>query len=427
MKKDWIKNANELAIDDNRKIALDIISSGLDAIDTKFVIRNKIQLEGEILHVEDQIFDLSLFKKITVIGFGKASIAATQALEEILGSRINGGAVVGTTEDKCSYVETFVGTHPRPSIQNVRAGERITDLVKNSTADDLVIAIVSGGGSALFCSSLDECTQGAALYDAYLSSGKSIGEMNIVRKHLSYLKGGGLAKVAYPATVVGLLFSDVPGNHFEDIASGPTYKDNSTTVDAQRIVDKYNLGSYDLIETPKEDKYFENVHNFVLVSNDIAVSAMKKRCEELNFGSQVLSLELYENIEDVVLKLCNKDIAPGSAVLGAGEPKIEVTEKGGMGGRNTHMALTALHKNLVPSDSVFISFASDGKDNTPYAGAIVDKNTIRKFQELKIDSADYLKRFDSGSAFLLSKDLIDTGPTGANVSDLMLFLKLNNK
>ena len=123
--------------------------------------------------------------------------------------------------------------------------------------------------------------EGAKLYDGFLKTGRTIAEMNTVRKHLSLLKGGGLAKIAYPATVIGLIFSDVPGNNFENVASGPTYKDKTTIADAQKIITENNLGKFDLIETPKEDKYFEKVYNFVLVSNKTAVEAMAKKAKNL--------------------------------------------------------------------------------------------------------------------------------------------------
>ena len=276
----WIKNFKELAVTENRKLALTIAEAGLESINTETVIVNSVKLQDNILSVMGKSFDLSKFKKIKVIGFGKASLDSALALEKILGSKINAGAVVGLHKIDLEYIESFIGTHPKPSKINIDAGERIYEIIKDSSAEDLIIVLVSGGGSALLCYSEQERKQDVKIYDEFLQGGGTIEEMNTIRKHLSILKGGGLAKIAYPATVIGLVFSDIPGDDFSDVASGPTYKDESTISDAEKIIKKYNLDKFDLIETPKEDKYFEKVHNFVLVSNKTAIKAMDKKAQE---------------------------------------------------------------------------------------------------------------------------------------------------
>jgi len=421
MAKKWIKNFEELATNENRKLALDIIQAGFSAIDTKEVINNFIKLENDVLSIQGKNFDLSKFDKIKVVGFGKASVDAAIALEKIFGTKIHVGSVIGLAKADLKYIETFAGTHPRPSKVNVVAGERIYEIIKNSSEKDLIIVLVSGGGSALLCHSLSECDQNATLYDNFLKSGKTISEINTVRKHLSVFKGGGLAKVAYPATVVGLIFSDIPGDHFEDVASGSTYKDKSTINDAKKIIDEFNLGEFDLLETTKDDKYFEKVHNFVLVSNKIAVEAMQKKARELGLETKIASTELYDVINTALEKIFNAKDA-NTVVLAAGEPKIKVEKSGGAGGRNLHMGLQAIKMGLIDPDSVFISFASDGMDNSDLAGAVVDKDTLEKINKLGLDVDDYLQRFDSYSFFKQTNDLITTGPTNANVSDLMVLL-----
>ncbi len=426
MKKKWIKNFDELAISENRKLALEIIEAGIDAINTEKAINDSVKLGNNVLSISGESFDLSKFKKIKVVGFGKASVDAAIALEKILGSKINEGAVIGLAKANSKYIETFSGTHPKPSQANVRAGERIYEIVKDSDEGDLIIVIVSGGGSALLCHTESECEQGISLYDEFLKSGETINEINTIRKHLSSLKGGGLAKIAYPATVVGLIFSDIPGNRFYDVASGPTYKDESTVVDAQNIISKYNLGNFNLLETPKEDKYFKKVHNFVLVSNRSAVKTMERKSEEFGLSVEVVSTEIYDEI-NVALEKIFKAKKNNAVVLAAGEPKIKVGNKGGIGGRNLHMGLSAIKRKLIDEDSVFISFASDGMDNSDVAGAIVDKNTIEKMGKLGLNVVDYLDRFDSLSFFKKTGDIIITGPTGVNVSDLMILISKNAK
>ncbi|MFA5931971.1 MAG: DUF4147 domain-containing protein [Candidatus Paceibacterota bacterium] len=429
MQRSWIKNFEELATTPNRKNALEIVEAGLDAINTQKVIKNKINLEDGVLFIDGESFDLNKFKSIKVVGFGKSSCDAALALEEILGSRIKMGAVIGLSKVDAKYIETFAGTHPRPSEVNVPAGKKIYEIIKDSDAADLIIVLVSGGGSALLCYPESEYVEGAKLYDAFLKSGKTISEINTVRKHLSLLKGGGLAKLAYPATVIGLIFSDVPGDIFENVASGATYKDNTTIEDVKKIIAENNLGDFELIETPKEDKYFEKVHNFVLVSNKTAVEAMAKKAQELNFNTNIVSTNLYDEDEKAIKKIFSAK-KEGTVVLAAGEPKIVIMKKGGRGGRNLHMGLEVVKDEMINKkdreDSVFISFASDGMDNSDVAGAVVDKNTLNEIEKLGLDVDDYLDRFDSYTLFQKTKDMIITGPTGANVSDLMVLLTKKN-
>ena len=419
--KSQIKNLDELTIDDNRRLILSIAEVGLASIDTEKVILNSVRLENNILKIQDESFDLAKFKKIKVVGFGKASCDAAAAIEKVLKDKITEGAVIGLEKITCDIIETFCGTHPRPSEMNIEAGGKIYEMIKDSNEDDLIIVLVSGGGSALLCYPENESIEGAKLYDAFLKAGKTIAEINTVRKHLSSLKGGGLAKVAYPATVVGLIFSDVPGDHFENVASGPTYKDESTVEDAKKIIVENNLGEFNLIETPKEDKYFEKVYNFVLVSNETAVKAMEGKVAELGLKAKIISTELYDEVGDALTKIFSAK-EDNTVVLAAGEPRIEVKDRGGKGGRNLHMGLKSMQMKLVDHDSVFISLASDGMDNSDVAGAVVDKDTIEKAQKLGLNIDDYLERFDSYNFFQKTGDMINTGPTGANVSDLMILL-----
>jgi len=424
-----VKNFTELAVTPNRKIALEIMEAGLSAINTEKAVNSSVSLVENTLFVRGKSFNLTKFRNIKIVGFGKSSSQAASALEKILGPRIREGAVIGLSKADCKYIETFSGTHPEPSKMNIPAGKRIYEIVDNSRADDLIIVIVSGGGSSLLCSSENECIQERSLYEASLKSKETIIELNTVRKHIRSLKGGDLAKLAYPATVIGLIFSDVPGDHYEDVASGPTYKDTTTIADAEKIITENNLGKFDLIETPKEDRYFENVHNFVLVSNEIAVEAMAAKAKEFNLKVNVVSTALYNEINEALEKIFRGRTSKNSqrsdlweVVLAAGEPGVEIKDKAGKGGRNLHMGLEAIKMKLIDENSVFISFASDGMDNSDVAGAIVDKNTIEKAKKFNLDAGDYLEKFDSYDFFQKTGDMIMTGPTGSNVSDLMILL-----
>lgn len=421
MKEGLIKNLDQLKITPNRELVLEIIEAGFGSINTARVVNSSISLVGDILFVQDKEFDLTKYHKIKVVGFGKSSGEAAQALEKILESKITQGAVNSLHKIPLKYIESFAGTHPRATEANVRATKQIIKILENSNENDLIIVLITGGGSALLCGSETELEQGNRLYDSFLSSGKRGIELNIVRKHLSILKGGGLAKLAYPATVLGLVFSDVPGEHFEYVASGPTYKDITTTFDAEKIIKENSLGVFDLIETPKEDKYFEKVHNFILVSNKIALKAMAEKARNKGLETEIISTELYDKVDEALAKIFSYK-KENLLVLAGGEPRIVVKNTKGKGGRNLHMALSVINKKLIDDDSVFVSFASDGMDNTDIAGAVVDKNTIDKIEKLGLNIGDYLEKFDSYAVFEKSGDLILTGPTGANVSDLIILI-----
>lgn len=416
----WFKNYDQLATSQNRKDALAIAGAALDAIDTETVVFDNVKIEGDILHVKDRQFDLRPFKNIKVIGFGKASCRAAAALEKTIGSRIHSGIAIGLEALSCEYIRTYQGTHPEPSEHNFEVSQSILEMSRNATAEDLVIVIVSGGGSALLCWPKEECNQGQILYHRFLKTGGDIRELNTVRKHISQLKGGGLAKVLYPATVIGMIFSDVPGDDLEAIASGPTFKDTTTIADALKIIEKYNLGTFNLNETPKDDVYFEKVHNIPMVTNRIALAAMERKAEELGYRPKILTNEMYDETRQALTRTFQA-AETGSAVLVGGEISLVVTAEGGSGGRNLNLAMNAL-KLIQPGDTL-LTLASDGLDNGPAAGAIVDDEAVKTLQGLGLDLEDHIRRYDAQTLFEKIGTVMLTGPTEANVSDLMLLLR----
>lgn len=418
----WFKNYEQVATTKERRDALAVGEAGLDAIDTEAVVMESIKVEDNVLKVKDQSFDLGRFKSIKVIGFGKASCRAACALEKVIGNRIESGIAIGLEALSCEYIKTYQGTHPEPSERNLEASQSILEMSRNATADDLVIVIVSGGGSALLCWPKEECEQGKILYHRFLKSGGDIRELNTIRKHISQLKGGGLAKALYPATVIGLIFSDVPGDDLEAIASGPTFKDTTTMADALKIIEKYNLGSFNLNETPKDDIYFENVHNIAIVTNQTALEAMKKKAEELGYAAEILTNRMYDETNQALAKTFEA-AGDNSAVLVGGEISLVVTAEGGSGGRNLNLAMNAL-KMVSPGDTL-LTLASDGLDNGPAAGAIVDWTAVQKAHELNLDLDQYIQKYDAQSLFEKLGTILITGPTEANVSDLMLLIRKN--
>jgi len=417
-----IQNHDALARSPARSDALDIIEAGLDAIDTSEIIRTNINLQGEILHIGYRSYDLTHYRHIHVIGFGKASCQAASGLEKILGARIHSGIAITNVRSPltlCNRIRICESSHPLPTQLNVEHSAALVQECESITKDDLVLVLISGGGSAMLCWPASECAQGIRLYKAANKKGLTIHKLNVVRKHISLLKGGGLAKLLYPATVVGIVFSDVPGNVPHLVASGPTYPDASTIADAQAIIDEYDLGEYELTKTPKESKWFEKVDNIVLVSNETALSAMSRTAQQLGYATEIIALDMYDEPSNLVQRFHEK-ARPHSIILGGGEPRLIMVDATGKGGRNQHVALTAAA--TLSTGQLFASIASDGMDNGDYAGALVDDGTRTRAYSAGIDPDIELQKFNDYPVLEASSDLVFTGATGANVSDLIFLL-----
>jgi hydroxypyruvate reductase len=325
---------------------------------------------------------------------------------------------LGAENKTCRTIDVCEATHPLPSAKNVELSKRLVKECESVTADDLMLVIVSGGGSAMLCWPASECEQATRLYKAAVRSGLSIHELNTVRKHLSARKGGGLAKLLHPATVVGLIFSDVPGGSPEMVASGPTFPDASAVADAQTIIDRYELGDFQLTETSKDLDLFRNITNIMLVSNHTALDAMSAKASALGYAAVIAGADRYDAPEQVAAFM-QQHAAPRTAVIAGGEPILRVPPEPGEGGRNQHTALTAA--TMLRDGQVFASLASDGTDNGLHAGALVDTGTPDRADGM--DFAEYINQFDDTAILKKTGDLIETGPTGTNVSDLMLLLQ----
>lgn len=421
-----IQNFNDLASTNERKLALTIAEAGLQAINTKKVIEENIKFNNNLLQIKDQIFELSKFKKIYVVGFGKAACDAVLTLNDLLKARITSGIVIDVRGAFCENpnIKFYKGSHPKPTPDNMIATKEIINLTEQITEEDLVICIVSGGGSALLCASQEECDLSALIYDEFLKTAGNINELNTLRKHVSSLKGGNLAKKFFPATVISLIFSDIPGGQTENVASGPTFLDASTLKDVENIIANYkleNLAKVEFVETPKEQKFFEKVSNILLVSNHNAIEAMYNQAKMLNLNPQIYSETIMEKIDEVAKNL-NSNLEKGQVRLAGGEPAITAyKETFGKGGRNTQLVLESLP--YISEGQVFISIASDGIDNSDAAGAIADSKTMQRVKE-KFDVETQRQNLDSYPVFENSNDLIKTGPTGSNIADLMIALKV---
>ena len=421
-----IKNFDSLALTPAREAILSIVDAGLEAIDTKIVVNKSISIEGDLLKINNQIIPLPKIGKLFLVGIGKSSAVAAHELESMLGERLSGGIVLSVdnvfTSSKIIYMQ---GDHPFPTKRNVEATEKIITFLKERTADDVVIFIISGGGSVLLSQPHNISVEDEAqLIKELFKKGAVIQELNTVRKHLSFARGGFLAQYAHPASIISLIMSDVPSNDMEFIASGPTIKDTTTIGDAVSILEKYSTSvpSNAFIETPKDDIYFKSVSDILILSNTTALEAMKKKALELEYIPEIVTTSLSGEAKEVGARIIEKlhQSPPKTVLLYGGETTVAM-EKQGVGGRNQELALSALLKLL--EDETLLAIASDGRDNTQFAGVLCDMITVKKAQEMGLDAASFLKNYDSTAFWEKTGDFIQTGPTFSNVSDLIIALK----
>ena len=427
-----VKNYKELATTKIRKNALEIIEAGLESINTAKIIKKNVQLKKGELFIQNKKINLTNIKRIFVVGIGKCAFEAGETLEKILGDSLTGGITLDIQRRKLHKIRSFVGTHPFMSDINIDVTREIIALLGKMTKNDLVLFVISGGGSALLCqpdnfTCQDESTVIKCLFD----SGVAIKEMNTVRKHLSLARGGFLAKYAYPAKVISLIFSDVPNNEIEFVASGPTVLDTTTIRDAEKILDKYRvwkkcgIKELTLIETPKEKKYFKNVDNILIVSNSTALTAMKKSAEKLGYKAIIKTNSFFGEASKIGPNLIKELTKAGnkSALLYGGESTVTIIKKAGKGGRNQELVLSALP--YIKKGQLIVSFDTDGRDNTDFAGAFGDLHTVEKARKLKLIPSEYLAREQNNSYRFFEKvgDYLLTGNTGSNVSDIIIAMK----
>lgn len=421
-----IQNKEELSTNSLRKAGLDILEAGLLAVQTTKIIESKIKIkEGHIFCINESCLDLTMYKRVFFIGIGKCAFDGASVIESVLGDFLTQGIVIDVKGGVLKKMKSMVGTHPYPSEINIKAAEEIVKMLKDLTEQDLVLALISGGGSSLFCLPNDrDCENLINITKDLTFKGADILELNTVRKHLSQVQGGGLAKLCFPASVISLIFSDVLGNDLEFIASGPTVMDQTSISDAQKVLEKFGLAqkyeSLEFTETPKDEKYFKHVYNTLLCTNMDALMAMKEKAVSLGFDTLIMDDSLSGEAKEVGKKLAQKEHTANSCLLFGGESTVKVGANSGVGGRNQEVALAALP--LVCENSLIIAASSDGYDNTPSAGAIADREILEKSKSLELDPEDFLARNDSFNFFRSVGGAISTGRLGSNVSDLFIIL-----
>jgi len=413
-----------------------------------------VKIKGETLKIGKLTLNLSKFRSIYVVGGGKACGPMAEALVELLGDRIKEGAINvphSSTSYKTGKVKLQRASHPIPDQSGVKGATRMLDLVGKAEEKDLVFCLISGGGSSL----MPQPRSGISLEDkqkvtdALLKSGATINEFNTVRKHISGLKGGWLAKAAYPSTVVNLILSDVVGDPLDFIASGPTVPDTMTFHDAIEVLKQYGLwskvpdsvrkvltdGEKGLIpETPKPgDKVFKKVHNIVIGNNFTASHAAYNNFRKAELNSLLLTSTLEGQAREVgtmLASMAKEMLASGNplprpaGIVAGGETTVTVVGKG-KGGRNQEIALGAALKIGSLDGVVIASVSTDGVDGpTDAAGAIVDGKTLQRARDLGLKPREFLANNDSYVFFSKLRDLVFSGPTGTNVCDVTVIVAL---
>jgi glycerate 2-kinase len=428
-----------------------IFSAGLQAVDPESAVRRHVQLTGRRLQVGERTYSLDDFGRIFLTGAGKGTAPMAKALEDILGDRLTEGWIIVKYDHGLPLrkVRVFEAAHPVPDNAGLDAARFILDRLAECTEKDLVICAFSGGGSALFPSvhpplSFEGKQKTTRLL---LECGATINEINSIRKHISLGKGGRLAKIAYPATVVSLFLSDIVGDPLDMIASGPTVPDTSTFADCVGIIEKYALaerippdvfqflrdGAEGLLEeTPKAgDIVFERNRNLVVGSNRAALLAAEEQAIRLGYNTQILSSHIEGEAREVaaVMAAIGKEIlesghplpAP-ACILAGGETTVTIRGKG-KGGRNQELALAAAIALKGWPRITLLSAGTDGSDGpTDAAGAFADGNTFRDAQHAGLNPFQYLLNNDSYNFFEMLGQLLKTGPTRTNVMDVICLL-----
>lgn len=430
-----------------RADAASIFGSAVASVDAQECVKRFVKLQGRALRIGGVDYNLESFERVLVVGTGKASPRMGVALEEELGNRISDG-IINTKyahAEPLRRIRTVECGHPVPDEAGVEGTREILAALEGADDRTLVICLISGGGSAL----MPAPSEGITLQEKQdttrllLECGANIVELNAVRKHLSRVKGGGLARTAFPATVVSLMLSDVIGDPMDVIASGPTVPDTSTFKTCMEIFQKYEVSNRlpeavrarfeagaagETPETPKPgDAVLERCHNVIVGSNGLAVAAAADRARDLGYNTLVLSTRLEGEAREVahVYSAIGKEIltsgvpvAAPACVIAGGETTVTVRGSG-KGGRNQELVLAGAMHLSGWEGTVLFSGGTDGTDGpTDAAGAIADAETIKRAESAGLSAIESLKNNDSYHFFKPLGDLVMTGPTGTNVADV---------
>jgi glycerate 2-kinase len=439
-----------------KRMARAIFSEALSAIDPTKILKERILIDKNRLWIKigdnlEKVFDLNRFDKIFLVGTGKASNSMAQAIEEIFEDRLTKGVITTKYGHLLPLKKTQIieAGHPIPDQKGYEGAKIILNLLKGSGPEDLVIFLLSGGGSALlpFPAEGIELKEKQEVTQLLLDCGADIKEINTVRKHISRMKGGWLAKWAYPSTVIGFILSDVVGDQMDAIGSGPTVPDPSTFGETWEVLKKYKLlnriapsiqnflklGQVGKVEeSPKRGEVvFERVYNSLIGSNILALHAAEKEATSLGLNTLILS----SFIEGETREAARFHTAIVKEVISSGNPiprpacilsggETTVTIKGnGLGGRNQEFVLAGALEISGIEKVVLLSGGTDGTDGpTDASGAVADHTTIQRAKSMGLDPRAHLDNNDAYPFFQKLGDLLITGPTQTNVMDVRILL-----
>jgi len=439
-----LEKDRELTFRRMRDTAREIFLRALaDASITKGFVRH-VHCERGVLRVCEDLYDLQAYSRVVVVSIGKAGHTMVEALAQQMGESAMEGIVASSVAPSAQVrsFRYFRGGHPTPNSESVHAANAVLKLLDAQNAASLVIFMISGGGSSIVEKPIDDeisLDDLIATYRTLVHSGAPIAEINAIRKHLSAVKGGRLARAAFPAQQVSLLVSDVPDNAPDALASGPTMPDSTSTEDCYRIAEKHGLlpqlphsarelfERHALEETPKsDDPAFHRSRWWTLLSNQTAVEQAKAAAERAGF---VVHLDNscddwdYQRAADYLLQRLRELRRKSERIclISGGEVTVKVTN-GGIGGRNQQFALACSSK-IAGEKITVLSAGTDGIDgNSPAAGAVVDGTTRVRAQAEGLDVRAALENFDAYPFFSALGDAIEIGPTGNNLRDLRIML-----
>jgi glycerate 2-kinase len=417
------------------------------AADPQNIIKQKVKLHGHTLLVAGSLrLDLDSYRRIFVIGGGKASASMALAIEHLLREKITDGLINYPdylTPKKLRKIKLNAASHPIPNKNGVLGVQKMLKLAENVTRKDLFICLISGGGSSLMPLPIGDLTleDKQKTTTLLLKCGGDIHEVNTVRKHMSGVKGGRLAERLAPATILSLIISDVVGDDLDSIASGPTVPDTSSREDALSILKRRNIWKkiptnvQNVLlskknETPKPgSKIFENVFNVLVGSNRQSCLAASNELKHLGYRPLILTTRLKGDasqsgsfLASILREIRSNGVTlkPPAAIIAGGETTVKVTGNG-IGGRNQELALSAAIELDGLKGVALASIDTDGVDGfTNAAGAIIDGATIRRGKKRNLEAKNYLMRNDSYNFLKKTGDLIISGPTGTNVNDIMI-------
>ena len=426
-----------------RETARSIFRYTLEEASIASAFARHVNCERGLLRVRDDLYDLQSYSGVLVVSLGKAANTMLEALAAQVGSSLSG--IVAASVEPATQLRGFryfVGGHPTPNQESIQAATAILRALEAQTATSLVVLLISGGGSSIVEKPIDaeiSLDDLVTSYRALVHSGAPIAEMNAIRKHLSAVKGGRLAKAAFPAQQVSLLVSDVPDNTPDALASGPTMPDSTSVEDCYRVAETYDLlpqfppsvrelfERRALEETPKsDDPAFQRARWWTVLSNQTAVEQASVAAERAGFFVHVDNScddWDYRKAADYLLnklRELRRQCSPVCLISG-GEVTVKVTNPG-TGGRNQHFALACAEKIAGEAITV-LSAGTDGVDgNSPAAGAVVDGSTIERIRQRGLDARQALEGLDAYPVFRALGDAIETGPTGNNLRDLRILL-----